>query len=137
LLFNDQQGLKGKSVKKNFTILIADRNPHVRTFLQREMTAIGYRVRLADNGREVLKWAFQGEPLDLIILDPDFFDTDQTALLKRLQNRIPMLPVVIHSFQSDDAPYLFGSGNMIFVEKREDSVEHLKQIANEILKSSC
>ncbi len=120
-------------MKKEFTILIADRNPHVRTFLQREMTAAGYQVRLADNGREVLKLAFQGGPLDLIILDPDFFDADQTVLVKQLQNRIPLLPIVIHSYQFDDALYRLDSRNIIFIEKREDSVELLKQVANEIL----
>lgn len=120
----------------NYTLLIADRNPHVRMFLQREMTAAGYRVRLADNARDVLTWAFQGEPIDLIILDPDLPDADQTVLLKGLQDRIPLLPVVIHSFQSDDAPYPVDSGNTIFIEKCEDSVEHLKQIANELLMQS-
>ena len=58
-------------MKDQFTILIADRNSHVRKFLQREMTAAGYRVRLAENAGEVLKCAFRHEPLDLVILDPD------------------------------------------------------------------
>lgn len=120
-------------MKKNFTILIADRNPHVRKLLKRELASEGYRVRIAENAHEVLRWAYHSDSLDLIILDPDFFDADQTALLKRLQNRIPMLPVVIHSFQSDDVPYPDDSEYTIFIEKREDSVEHLKQIANEIL----
>jgi hypothetical protein len=35
------------------------------------MTAAGYRTRLAENARQVLKLAFKGEPLDMIILDPD------------------------------------------------------------------
>ena len=35
-------------VQKTSTILIADRNPHVRSFLQREMGREGYRVRLAE-----------------------------------------------------------------------------------------
>ncbi len=81
-------------MEKDFTILIADRNSHVRTFLQREMTAAGYRTRLAENAREVLKWAFQSEPLDLIILDPDLPDADEAHMLEHLLDRIPRLPVV-------------------------------------------
>ena len=95
-------------MKKDFTLLIADRNPHVRTFLQREMTAAGYRVRLADNGREVLKWAFQGEPLDMIILDPDLPDADETHMLEHLLDRIPMLPVIMHTYLSEyDSGYYY------------------------------
>lgn len=119
-------------MKKDFTILIADRNPHVRNFLKRELALEGYRIRLAENAHEVLKWAYHSDPLDLVILDPDFIEADQSALLKRLQNRVPMLPLVIHGFHSDDEHYSVDSRNTIFVEKREDSVEHLKQIANVI-----
>jgi hypothetical protein len=47
-----------------------------------------------------------------------------------------MLPVVIHSFQSGDGPSSAGDGQAIFIEKREDSIEHLKKIANDILENS-
>jgi DNA-binding NtrC family response regulator len=119
-------------MKKEFTILIADRNPHVRKFLKRELTSEGFKVRVAENAAKVLKRAYHTKPIDLIIIDPDFSDGDQDALIKQLQNRIPSLPVVIHSFQSDDEPYPADSKHTIFIEKREDSIEHLKKIANEI-----
>lgn len=70
-------------MKKDFTILIADRNRNVRKFLQREMTSAGYRVRLAENAHEVIKWTFHHDPLDLIILDPDFPDSDESRILSR------------------------------------------------------
>jgi DNA-binding NtrC family response regulator len=120
-------------MKKEFTILVADRNPHVRKFLKRELTSEGFRVCVAENATKVLKRAYHTEPIDLIIIDPDFFDGDQDALIKQLQNRIPMLPVVIHSFQSNDEPYPADSRHTFFIEKREDSIEHLKKIANDIL----
>ena len=116
-------------MEKKFTILIADRNPHVRKFLKRELASEGYRIRIAENATEVLKRANHAESLDLIIIDPDSFHEDRTTLLKRLQNRIPILPIVIHSFQSDDNPYPVDSRHIIFVEKREDSIELLKKIA--------
>ena len=119
-------------MKKEFTILVADRNPHVRKFLKRELTLEGFRVQVAENATKALKRAYHTEPIDLIIIDPDFFDGDQDALIKQLQNRIPVLPVVIHSLQSDDDPYPADSRQIVFIEKREDSIEHLKKIANEI-----
>ena len=120
-------------MKKNFTILIADRNPHVRMFLQREMTVAGYRVRLADNAREVLKRAFQDDPLDMIILDPDLPDADETHMLEHLLDRIPVLPVVVHTYPSEHRGDTKDMNDVIFVEKTGSSVERLKQVVHETL----
>jgi len=120
-------------VKTNFTILIADRNPNVRTFLQREMTAAGYRTLLAENAREVLKLAFQRKPLDMIILDPDLPDADETQMLKHLMDRIPVLPVVVHTYPSEHGNDSTDVNDFIFVEKRGSSVERLKQVVHDTL----
>ncbi|QTA92279.1 response regulator [Desulfonema magnum] len=121
-------------MKKEFEILIADRNPHVREFLRREMTAEGYHVRLAENSRQVIEWVYQHESLDLLILDPDMPDADESFLLRKLHNRIPYLPVVIHTFLSD---YTSDSLNAsALVEKKGNSIEHLKQVVFDILKKS-
>ena len=119
-------------MKKEFTILVADRNPHVRKFLERELSLEGFRVLLAENANMILRKSHHPEPIDLIIIDSDYFDGSQGALIEQLQNRIPMLPVVIHSFQSDDELYSADDGYTIFIEKREDSIEQLKKIANDI-----
>ena len=121
-------------MKQEFTLLIADRNPHVRMFLQREMTAAGYRVRLADTGREVLKRAFQGEPLDLIILDPDLPDADEAHVLEHLLDRIPVLPVVVHTYPPEHGSDSKDMNDVIFVEKKGSSVERLKQVVHETLR---
>lgn len=123
-------------MKKNFSILIADRNPHVRKLLERELRAAGYRVQAADNGREVIKWAFEGEPLDLIILDPDLPDADEAPVLEHLLNRIPALPVVVHTYPSEDGSDSKGMDDVIFVEKRDSSVEQLKQLVHATLMES-
>ena len=123
-------------MKKNYTILIVDRNPHVRKFLQREMAAAGYRVRLADNARKVLKWAFQREPLDLVILDPDLPGADDAQVLQHLLDRNPMLPVVVHTCASEYGISLKGKKKVVFVEKTGRSVERLKQVVSESLGES-
>ena len=120
-------------MKQEFTLLIADRNPHVRMFLQREMTAAGYRVWLADTGREVLKRAFHGEPLDMIILDPDLPDADEAQVLKHLLDRIPVLPVVLHTYPPEHGSNSKDLNGVIFVEKKGSSVERLKQVVHETL----
>ena len=120
-------------METNFTLLIADRNPHVRKFLQREMTAAGYRVQLADTAREVIKRAFRREPLDLVILDPDLSDADESHMLQHLLNRVPAMPVVVHTYASEYGDAFKNMEELFFVEKRGSSVERLKQVVYKIL----
>ena len=121
-------------MEKEFKILVADRNQHVREFLKRELMAEGYRVRLAKNVQEVLKQVYHTETLDLLILDPDLPGTDKLALLKKLQNRIPALPVVVHTYLADYTDYTNELSKLAFVEKSGSSVESLKKMVHEILR---
>jgi DNA-binding NtrC family response regulator len=120
-------------VKHRFTILIADRNPNIREFLKREMMAEGYQVRLARNGKEVLRWVYHQDPLDLLILDPDLPDAGEVPLLEKLSNRIPTLPVVVHTFLSDYTNYPALVSSDVFVEKKGTSIEGLKKVIGKIL----
>jgi len=123
-------------VKTNFTLLIADRNPNVRKFLQREMTAAGYRILLAENAHEVLKLAFQGKPLDMIRLDLDLPDADETHMLQHLLDRVPVLPIVVHTYPVENENGSKGMNGVVFVEKKGSSVERLKQVVYEALVGS-
>ena len=75
---------------KGITILIADRNRHVREFLKRELAAVGYRVRLAKNGREVLNWVNHYPPPDLLILDLNLPDEPELGILEKLHQAMPV-----------------------------------------------
>ena len=121
-------------MKKEFKILVADRNQHVREFLKRELKAEGYRVRLAKNVQEVLKKVYHTETLDLLILDPDLPGTDKLSLLKKLHNRIPALPVVIHTYLTDYNDCTNELSKLAFVEKSGSSVESLKKMVHEMLR---
>ncbi len=118
---------------RQYTILVADRNSRVRGFLQRELMAEGYHVQLAEDGKQVLKKVYHSDPLDLLILDPDLPDSDENVLLKRLRNRIPSLPVIVHALQQEGDAYEFLPNDAVFVEKGGKSVEHLKLVVAEIL----
>jgi DNA-binding NtrC family response regulator len=120
-------------VEKEFKILIADRNQHVREFLKRELMAEGYRVGLAKNVQEVLKKVYHSENLDLLILDPDLPGAEILSLFKKLQDRIPVLPVVVHTYLKDYTNYTDILSDVAFVEKSGSSVESLKKMVCEIL----
>ena len=79
-------------------ILIADRNRHVREFLRRELSAEGYQVEVARDGREVLGRINGDDPPHLLILDLEIPYLDELEVWARLKDRQPPLPVVIHTF---------------------------------------
>jgi DNA-binding NtrC family response regulator len=124
---------EASELKTPFTILIADRNSHVREFLRREMASEGFQVRLAQNGTEVLKWIYHHEHVDLLILDPDFPDSEKSELIKKLSDRIPSLPVIIHTFPSEEELDYSALKKAVFVEKGGSSVEDLKQMVLKLL----
>ncbi len=108
-------------------ILIADRNPHVRNLLKREMTAAGFRVSLAENGAQVLALAYARHRIDLLIIDPDLPDVDPVELLNKLQNRIPRLPTIVHAFRADFEMWPDMVRQFEIVEKRGSSIDRLNQ----------
>lgn len=118
-------------MKKNSDILIADRNPNVREFLRREMSAAGYRVCVAVSGTQALEYA-SSYPVDLMIVDPDLPDADSLALLEKLRICAPSLPIVVHAFLQDN-PRRCESNIVAFIEKEAGSIEQLKQVVVNIL----
>lgn len=122
-------------MKKEFNILIADRNPHVREFLKREMTADGYRVQLAENARQLFKWIHHNDHLDLLIIDPDLPDTDVSSLLFQLRGQFPLLPVVVHTLLTEKFDHSGSWSDFPFVEKQGGSIEFLKKLVVDILRN--
>lgn len=106
------------------TLLIADRNPRVRKYLEREMTAAGYRVYLAENGRQVFFWLNQSVRPDLLIVDPDFTDQDTAVFFRLLRRCSAAIPVVIHSHEDMQLPEFFHE-KVWFVPKEGDSIRAL------------
>jgi len=125
--------MKGLSLEQGFTILIADRNPHVREFLRREMEAEGYHAQLARNGREVLQWV-HNEPPDLIILDLDLPDVRETAILNAIREEDPTLPVVVHTFLSEYINHPAILSSVSLVEKKGSNIEGLKSVVLDLLR---
>jgi DNA-binding response OmpR family regulator len=119
-----------------FSILITDRNRHVREFLRRELTAEGYNVRVARDGREVLMVIDQEAPSpDLLILDLEVPYAGGLALLERLQSRENPVPVVVHTFLAEDSSHMNSQYAAVFVEK-SGNTDKLKTAIAEVL-SKC
>ena len=111
-----------------FTILIADRNPHIREFLRRELISAGYRVQLAKDGREVLRMTRVDDSPDLLILDLEIPHVNGLEILEQLQDRGPMLPVVIHTFLTEYANHPAVQKAAAFVEKTGNNIDNLKAV---------
>ncbi len=123
-------------MRSEYTILIADRNSHVREFIKREMTKEGFRVLQAEKGKDVIKMVYQCFSLDLVLLDPDLPDMEETVLLKKIGDRFPSVPVVIHAFDSEETNYFLYLKQAAFVEKGGQSIETLKKVVIEILEAA-
>ena len=120
-------------MKEKFTILIADRNRHVRDFLAREMMKEGYSIQSAKNNREVLECLSHHDFVDLLILDLDLSDADEIEILESLNTQFPSVPVVVHSFLSDCNHCMDGFSAAAFVEKEGNSINRLKEVVSELL----
>lgn len=117
-----------------FTILVADRNRHVRNFLRRELLEEGYRVEVATDGRDILRKMNVDGPPDLLVLDLEIpHDVGGLTILKRLRHQYPHLPVVIHTFPTEDADSPVVHSAAAYVEK-VGNPDRLKQIIQRVLR---
>jgi CheY-like chemotaxis protein len=114
-------------------ILIADRNPHIREFLRRELISLGCTVRLAENGKDLLKQVYSSKRVDLLIFDPDFPGMEPTDSFRKILDRIPQLPVVLYCVRGTDNIEDYAGGNVRLVEKNGQSIEVLKKTIQTIL----
>jgi len=115
-----------------FHILIADRNRHVREFLQRELRADGYCVQVARDGREVLLTLNGEQRPDLLILDLDIPYEGWPALLGQIRRDAPTTPVVIHTLLTEFAGHPDLLDTAAFLEK-SGNTDMLKKVVREVL----
>jgi two-component system response regulator GlrR len=78
----------------NAKILVADDHPGLLTLLKRRLQSAGYQVTLTGSGEEALARAQEALP-DLAIVDLKMAGMDGMALMQRLLQLSPTLPVII------------------------------------------
>ncbi|MDX2448382.1 MAG: response regulator [Desulfobacterales bacterium] len=113
---------------KRSTILIVDRNSHVREYLKRELGGEGYHIHLAQNCREMFERVSDNVQCDLIVIDPDLPDAEEKLLLRKLQDLLPRTPVVIHTLLADYLNHCNVRIKAILIEKDGNSIERLKHV---------
>jgi CheY-like chemotaxis protein len=115
-----------------FKILITDRNRRVRELLRRELEAAGYRVEEAGDSREVLRRVAAPEPPHLLVLDPEIPNFSEPQILEQLRARNPKLPIIIHTFLTEDFNQWLMPAEVVILEKKED-IDLLKQVVGEVI----
>ncbi len=115
-------------------ILFAERNPHVRELIQRELLQEGYRVLTAKDGNELCFLLREGAQPDLVLLDPELPYLGVEDVLQCLLRRTVTLPVVLYGFSSGSLPAALESKAAAHVEKAADPQE-LKTTVRGLLKT--
>jgi DNA-binding NtrC family response regulator len=113
-------------MSKRRRILIAERNPHIRSYLTRELSAAGYDVLPVKTLAELYHWVVSSQPMDLLVLDPDLPEDGQTLKLETLLAQIQTIPVIYHCLPGECPAYLCKREGAIFIEKTGTSVPALK-----------
>ena len=121
-------------MKTEFTLLIADKNPYVRSFLERELAAEGYQVKAIGTRKELFNCLRSEYPPDLIVMDLDMPVKIAMEVLMQLHSLVPPTPVVVYTnymeYEYDEKVQWVDA----FVEK-SGSPEPLKKAIAEVLHS--
>lgn len=119
-------------MKKMFSILIADKNSNVRDFLRRELSAEGYEVAVAEDGGRILAEIERENGVDLIVFDLEMPDADSSKIFEKTRKRRPPLPVIVHTFLTEESERNNLGNSEIYIEK-SGNVGHLKAAIADML----
>ena len=112
-------------VKKN--ILVVDDDPQIRESLRKVLSAEGYEVMLAADGREGIE-KFDAEQIDLLLLDVSLPDISGWDVYGAVTSLNPFVPIIITG--KNDQHELAGlSGVGALVEKPLNVPQLLQNIA--------
>jgi DNA-binding NtrC family response regulator len=133
-LLNTKPTVEKAHMRDTFIVMIADRNRNVRWFLRREFEKEGYLVILAKDGKEVLRMARVDPVPDLLILDLDMPYVDGVRILEQLKDRVPSMPIVIHTTSLEYKGHAAVRDAAAFMEKTGNNIDHLKKLVEETLR---
>jgi len=113
-----------------FTVILADRNRHVRDLLVRELVEEGWNVTACGLGRDAVTLASVSG--HVLVLDTDLPDMDPRGVVSRVRQARPEMPVVVHGHQPEDADACLALGGVCFVAKEADPAR-LKETLGRLL----
>jgi DNA-binding NtrC family response regulator len=120
-------------MSKRHRILIAERNPHIRGYLTRELSAAGYDALPVKTLSELHHWVVSNQPMDLLVLDPNLPEDGLTQSLETLLVQLQTIPVIFHCLPGDCPLYLRKRDRSIFIEKTGTSLTALKACIQDFL----
>jgi len=88
-------------MNSSLRILVVDDEPAIRRFLRVSLTAQGYRVDEAKDGKEALEETRRLHP-DVIVLDLGLHNLDGFEVIRRLRGEGLTLPIIVLSSRSDE-----------------------------------
>ncbi len=86
---------------KAVSILVIDDEPVLRLTFKHLLEDKGYRVWVAENGREGME-VFHRHPIDLVITDIVMPELDGFATIELLRSEAPTLPIIAMSAVADE-----------------------------------
>ncbi|MDA8142221.1 MAG: response regulator [Desulfobacteraceae bacterium] len=119
--------MQKKMMAPQSIILIADRNPRIREFIQRELKAQSHQVIMVENAEQLGELMERAGRVDVLVIDPDMPGLNGATHLNRVLLRRPTLPVIFHCLASDYCTLATPEREVVFVEKSGQSVDALKQ----------
>jgi len=123
-------------MEKPLLILVADSNPHVRSFLRRELSASGYQVNIAASVKEIFT-NLKSEPSpNLLILDINMPVKIGLEVLARLRKLIPRPSVIVYTDLVEYQQYEQVRWVSAFVEKNGSPIP-LKQAIEVVLQKNA
>ena len=88
----------------NATVLVVEDDPQVRSLLRRVLSKAGYRIILAEHGKNAIDlWDQCQEPIDLVLTDVVMPHMSGRELIERLRLVQPQLKALFMSGFTDDA----------------------------------
>jgi CheY-like chemotaxis protein len=113
-------------------ILVVEDEEAQRILYEEELTSLGYKVRLAGNGKEALEMAREERP-DLVILDIMMPGMNGLETLRELLNDDPRVPVIINTAYSHYRENFMSWAAEDYIVKSSDLTElknAIKRIVN-------
>ncbi|MBU1171393.1 MAG: hypothetical protein KKD44_17710 [Proteobacteria bacterium] len=116
-------------------LVVVERNPHIRSLLEREFQSEGYQVSGAANEHELFGIMDGISRVDLLIIDPEIVENTFSTVWQRIRQCYPDLPVIVHSLCPN--PQQISPLGIVYgrVEKNWNSIGELKKVSSEILQS--
>lgn len=86
------------------TVLVVDDSPTMRQMVVHTLTAGGFDVVEAENGRDAVKKVMGGPKMDLVVTDLNMPEMDGIALIKALRDMpaLKFTPIIMLTTESSD-----------------------------------